>query len=274
MKRIALFTLAWAIVAISVLTAVSHGQGTTAASKAVTPKPKAPGPVTMTECEGVNNCATWTFLGTQGNGQWPSGDIANLTVDTSDTSSVVIHRADSTGASAGLTATYTGTRHGGNVGGEFTSSWPGHWDKKEGNWYATIVQPLTPPPVIQECDVNHTCGTWTWNNGHYDGVWVGVNATLTVVSFTPQSVVIKRADLPPRVGFNYTFTGTISAQGDTILDGIWTGDPGSRQAGVSGTFTASWGAALQNAAQAPQPPPVVVVRPTVCYPWFFGMVCE
>src|SRR5206468_1623038 len=39
-------------------------------------------PVTMTECEGVNNCATWTFLGSQGNGQWPSGEIANLTVET------------------------------------------------------------------------------------------------------------------------------------------------------------------------------------------------
>ena len=38
-------------------------------------------PVTMTECEGTNNCATWTFLGAQGNGQWPSGEVANLSVE-------------------------------------------------------------------------------------------------------------------------------------------------------------------------------------------------
>jgi hypothetical protein len=41
-------------------------------------KPPTATPVTMTECEGVNNCATWTFLGGQGTGQWPSGDIASL----------------------------------------------------------------------------------------------------------------------------------------------------------------------------------------------------
>src|ERR1022692_2970200 len=30
-------------------------------------KARAASPVTMTECEGTNNCATWTFLGAQGN---------------------------------------------------------------------------------------------------------------------------------------------------------------------------------------------------------------
>src|ERR1700685_1940620 len=93
---------------------LASGQGDTKApSKAATP-------VTMTECEGTNNCATWTFLGTQGNGQWPSGEIANLSVDRYDDNSVVIRRADSTGASAGLTVTYTGTRHGDQGGGEYT----------------------------------------------------------------------------------------------------------------------------------------------------------
>ena len=46
---------------------------------AALPNPAAPGPFTLTECEGINNCATWTFLGTLlGSGQWPTGEIANL----------------------------------------------------------------------------------------------------------------------------------------------------------------------------------------------------
>jgi hypothetical protein len=72
---------------------------------------QAPVLVTMTECEGVNNCAAWTFLGPQGNGQWPSGEVANLTVARADADSVEIHRADSTGSAAGLTAVYKGVRH-------------------------------------------------------------------------------------------------------------------------------------------------------------------
>ena len=112
----------------------------------------------MTECEGTNNCATWTFLGGQGNGQWPSGEIANLSVERSDASSVVIRRADSTGVSAGLTAVYTGTRHDDRVGGEFTSSWPGHWNNKSGNWYATVERnPVGPPSVDARlsCQLRH-----------------------------------------------------------------------------------------------------------------------
>jgi hypothetical protein len=88
------------------LTIVARSQTPQSAQKAAKapPKSQAPTPVTMTECEGVNNCATWTFLGSQGNGQWPSGEVANLSVERYDDNSVVIRRADSTGASAGLTA--------------------------------------------------------------------------------------------------------------------------------------------------------------------------
>src|SRR6202035_878231 len=55
--------------------------------------------VTLTECEGVDNCATWTFLGNQGNGQWRTGEVANLYFESvklngDNTASVVIHRRD------------------------------------------------------------------------------------------------------------------------------------------------------------------------------------
>ena len=231
-----------------VLATLAYGQTTQ-------PKSKAAVPVTMTECEGTNNCATWTFLGGQGNGNWPSGEIANLTVESSDANTVVIRRADSTGASAGLTVVYKGTRHGDRVGGEFTSSWPGHWDNKAGNWYATIGKvPQKLPPR--------------------DGVWVQANvtATMTVESFSPESVIIRRIDSAPRTGFAYVYSGKISSQGNSVLDGVWTGEAGSRQAGASGRFTATWGAAL-NDNPAARSQPVIVARPVVCYGWFF-VVCQ
>jgi hypothetical protein len=260
------------------MTVLSYGQGASPAQNATKAptRPPAATPVTMTECEGVNNCATWTFLGSQGTGQWPSGNIASLTVDRYDNNSVVIRRADSTGASAGLSAVYTGTRHGDRVGGEYTSSWPGHWDNQSGNWYATVQKPQAPPPVMRVCDPNGACSTWTWNNGHYDGAWSNATATMTVVSFSPESVIIKRTDTGGRPGFfAYTYSGKISAQGNSILDGVWVGDPGTREAGGSGHFTATWGAALaDNPAARPSPRTVVVpVAPVVCIPWFFGVVC-
>jgi len=143
---------------------MATGQSAPAPATAQAPS-KAATPVTMTECEGVNNCATWTFLGAQGNGQWPSGEVANLNVERYDNDSVVIRRADSTGSSAGLTAVYTGTRHGDRVGGEFTSSWPEHWDNKSGNWYATVEGTVSRPSVMHFCDVN--CTTLQWENGRY-----------------------------------------------------------------------------------------------------------
>lgn len=249
-------------------------------------KSKTAVPVTMTECEGTNNCATWTFLGKQGNGQWPSGEVANLSVENFDADTVVIRRADSTGSSAGLTAVYKGTRHGDRVGGEFTSSWPGHWNNMTGDWYATIgksAQSL--PHLMRVCDPNYSCGTWTWNDGHYDGVWggggagpsgsEGVIATMTVESFSPNSVIIHRVD-SNRSGFSYVYTGKISSQGNSILDGIWEGDAGSREAGKLGHFTATWGTAFQDnpAARQQHTTPVVVARPVVCYPWFFSIICD
>ena len=78
------------VLAFFAVTLFSHGQTTHPASKAA-------GPVSMTECKGTNNCATWTFLGTQRNGKWPTGEEANLSVEKFDSVSVVIRRADSTG---------------------------------------------------------------------------------------------------------------------------------------------------------------------------------
>jgi hypothetical protein len=190
--------------AITALAQLSNDSksSTSASASAIDPghtKPQSAAPVSMTECEGINNCARWTFLGGQGNGQWPSGNIANLTVDQVDTSRIVIRRADSTGASAGMTVTYTGTRHGENIGGSFTSSWPGHWENKFGYWYAIIESTHQGLPSVMRiclttlvpCDARSN--TLKWSEGHYDEYRAGataVSATYSVVHFTPDSFVM------------------------------------------------------------------------------------
>ena len=254
------------------LTVISYGQAVKASQTEAQapPKRQAAVPVTMTECEGTNNCATWTFLGKQGDGQWPSGEVANLTVESLDGDNVVIHRADSTGSSAGLTAVYNGTRHAERIGGEFTSSWPGHWDDKAGNWYATIGKAAqTPPSIMRVCNPGIICGTWKWNDGHYDGVWDGIpkTATITVASFSPDSVIMNRTDNDD--GRTFVLTGKISSQGNSIINGkqLRVDD------GAAHTFTATWGAAFHARPDHTQQP-VIMGRPVVCYPWFFTVVCQ
>jgi hypothetical protein len=195
------------------------------------PKSGASATVTMTECEGTNNCATWTFLGKQGNGQWPSGDTANLSVEHFDADSVVIHRADSTGPSAGLTAEYRGTRKGDRIAGEFTVMRPGEANSVTGNWYATIGQAAQSLPTVM-----HICiacstgmgGTATWDKDHYLILpdVPGQRTVLTVESFTPQSVVLHRINSGRYPG-TAILTGQISAQGNSILNGIQTSPDGT-----------------------------------------------
>jgi hypothetical protein len=257
------------------LTAVSYGKSAQLTQTAKSAPTEATAPVTMTECEGVNNCATWTFLGRQGTGKWPSGEVANLSVEQLDADTIVIRRADSTGSSAGLTAVYKGTRHDDRVGGEFTSSWPSHWDSKSGNWYATIgTIPQNLPSVIRVCAIESPpgwppCGTWTWNNGHYDALWseLGVTGTVTVVSFTPESVIFSRADYGKETG-QWVYKGKLSAQGDSILNGDVTGINNV----PFGHFNATWGAATQDIPTA-QPQQRLIVRPVICYGWFW-VVCR
>jgi hypothetical protein len=269
MKRTHAFTACLsAVIAISGLAAGAHSQTSSTAAKV---KPDVP--VTMTECEGVNDCATWTFLGAQGNGQWPSGEIANLTVESLDKDTVVIHRADSTGASAGLTAVYKGTRHDDRIGGEFTSSWPGHWTSKAGNWYANIGKvSQAPPSVMHWCAA--FCRTWIWVNGHYQVLGdTGPSQIVTVESWTRDSVVMHRTDTGQYPG-TAVLTGQISNAGNSIDNGTitWTFHPCCGL--TSGKFNATWGSAMNNLPGADPVPPTVVVAPVVCYAWFLGLVCS
>lgn len=108
-----------------------------------------------------------------------------------------------------------------------------------------------PPPgvpgVMHECE-GSLCSAWTWDDGHFDAHWPnGAIATLTVQSFTAQSVVINRTDTSnsSTAGLTAVYTGQISSQGDSIVDGhvtwTWRGFPKGE---ANGTWTATWTAVV------------------------------
>jgi hypothetical protein len=108
---------------------------------------------------------------------------------------------------------------------------------------------ITPPPAIRVCaspnDPN-ICGTWIWKGGYYKA-WheVGADSKVTIGSFIPGSVVLNRADagtpgpMHPGAGFTQVYSGTISSDGESILDG-----QSHASDGTSGTFRAYWGNAM------------------------------
>jgi hypothetical protein len=240
-------------------------------------QPNDSSPRTMTECEGVDNCSTWTFLGVQGNGQWRTGEVANLyfqkvMVNDDKSVAVVIRRADSTGSAAGLTAVYTGTWRDGRVGGEFTSSWPGHWKNRSGNWYALTEATLSLPTVMHLCAHDH-CLTYTWEDGHYTNYTnlpyqSGEKRVLTVKSFTRESIVLYDTETGS-YPLTAVWTGRISSEGSSIADGTvlitsWGGKPTRNPAPAP--FKLAWGPALdlipgsdaepQVRVQLPPPQPI------------------
>jgi hypothetical protein len=240
------------VLATLAVTTVSDGQSTPPVQSATQApsKLRAAAPVTMTECEGINNCATWTFLGPQGNGQWPTGELANLNYTVKD-GTIVIYRADPTGPSAGLRAVYTGSGDGDGISGKFESSWPGHWEKKSGHWYAISAASVSLPPVMHFCALN--CMTLTLDRGRYVasprysirlGQWIPVtgpqdsSSTWIVESFKTESVVLRRHDSAvPATGlgdFDAVYTGRISKEGNSL---VFTG-------ANAGSLRLAWGTAL------------------------------
>jgi hypothetical protein len=238
-------------------------------------QPRAPISLTMTECEGAGACGTWAFLGSQGNGQWPSGETANLSVKHFDADSVVIRRADSNGPSAGLTAVYSGTRRGDRIAGKFIVTPPGRKDSVSGDWQATIEKTSLNLPMLMhlciQCE-NGTGATLVWEKGHFRNAAAlpGESETFNVESFTPESVILHRTDYGLHVG-EAILTGRISARGNSIVDGVqrWIGNSRNDH-----EFHAAWGDAINSVPGSRAPDPAVVARSVVCYPWFSTMVCQ
>jgi hypothetical protein len=99
------------------------------------------GSVNLTVCDPVSmECGDWTFTGLSGHAHWKSGAESTLTVDPPSGDDIVIHRTDTSGPTAGLTATYKGSRVYHIFSGDYVTSWPGHDNakdvKKQGDWEA------------------------------------------------------------------------------------------------------------------------------------------
>ncbi|MBI4704823.1 MAG: hypothetical protein HY744_27280 [Deltaproteobacteria bacterium] len=83
---------------------------------------------TWRECETSTRqiCGTWEWNGKDGfRATWENGASAAIHLDKDDGSTVVLTRRDAAGASAGLAATYTGTRSGSTISGSVTWTWKG-----------------------------------------------------------------------------------------------------------------------------------------------------
>lgn len=77
-------------------------------------------------CEDSDGCSDWGFNGNQGMGLWADGANANLTITHLDAHSITVHRVDSKGTGAGITADYYGTITNNWIEGSVTATWPGH----------------------------------------------------------------------------------------------------------------------------------------------------
>lgn len=237
--------------------------------------PIAPVSLSITECEGESPCSTWTFLGSRGDGQWPSGEAANLSVQHFDANSVVIYRADWKGPSAGLTAVYRGTRHGDRLEGKFTATLPGQKDSATEDWHATIgITPVNLPMLIHMCIQCETGkgATLVWDKGHYKNAAAlpGESETFSVESFTREAVILRRVDVGLHQG-EAVLTGRISADGSSIVDGVqrWVGDSRNDH-----EFHAAWGDAISSVPGSREPDRGVTARAVLCVPWFSAMSCQ
>lgn len=160
-----------------------------------------PQKIAVTECEGVNNCTTWTFMntGTQmvGSAKWPDGEESVLQVDKATNSEITITRTDITGAKQGLSATYKGTIHGKNVGGEFTSSYNGQADS--GNWYWVFDSPSSTSLPVEF----HFCGQGCFSLHLINGVYKTTDGqgTWKVEPFDGKTLKLDRQDPSGFVGY-------------------------------------------------------------------------
>jgi hypothetical protein len=212
--------------------------------------PAANTPVKMRVSEqGTEGYATWTFLGPQGIGEWPSGEVASLTY-VIDGNQIVFTRVHSTGSLAGLVVTYTGTKDKDGISGKFMSN--GH---KSGNWfaYATKETAIAPPSTMHLCGPRNdgTCCTFRLENGQYTNYTnlpyqANEKRVLTIESFSRESIVLRRVDTGS-YPLTATITGQISSEGNSLVNGTQRITSfGGKQTNNVAPARMTWGTALDS----------------------------
>ena len=199
-------------------------------------KVQAPDRFQMIECEGIDNCTSWTFQtsphGWKGYAKWRTGEEAVLDLSGTSDGKIVVQRTDVVGRKQGLTATYQGSINGDGdqLGGEFKSSYQGV--SSSGNWYAVLgTKDLDTPNVLHFCAWH--CLTFNLESPrqlmNYTNLPGQSNErrVLTIERFSYNSVIIRRADTgsyPLKV----EYIGRMSDDGSGVSGNNWAMTWGAR----------------------------------------------
>jgi hypothetical protein len=205
-------------------------------------------PVVVTECQGFNNCATWTFAKNSKNkkiglGKWPTGEEAVLELESTGNNQVVVIRTDLTGAKAGLTATYIGILKDYGVGGSYTSFYKGQ--REDGDWYWMTNQNAG-SLRITECEGRNCAAfppdapVWTFNGSAGIGIFGTGNQPMVLEHFDANTIEVRRTDTTGPWRGSAVYTGRV--QGSQISGEVRYFDPG-RSAPRIGTWTGVIGTA-------------------------------
>jgi hypothetical protein len=204
---------------------------------------------------GADYSIVWTFQGLKGQGKF-DGTVQGMDIDSFDGHTLVVRRTSYAGGQIGSgqingTAIYTGQINGTHITGT-AKYYPTGRNASEGPWCGEIEDPkvLMPeilaarqapadtPPQILECELNQYCdGLWSVSGASGKAVWPrnpNVLADLTVESFSPDKIVIRRTDTTPN-GFSVVYTGR--------LDGNRITGTALAQAGAK-SFTYNWTAII------------------------------
>jgi Sel1 repeat len=200
---------------------------------------------------GTDYSIVWRFDGLKGTGKF---DISRqqMDIDSFDGHTLVVRRTSYSGGQVGSgtingTAVYTGHIEGTHITG--TASYhPGGGPVTDGPWCGEVENPrvLMPetlaanqpikgiPPYILECELDQYCdGLWNLNGSAGKAVWPrnpNVLADLTVESFNPDNIVIRRTDTSSSITVVYKgrvngnrISGTAEAHaGDKSATYNWT----------------------------------------------------
>lgn len=255
----------WCIIVCSLGTLPAKGQaapGATTTAAASHQAVTAAMPQRIVERE-LNGCVAsgadysivWTFQGLKGQGKFDSS-VQGMDIDSFDGHTLVVRRTSYAGGQIGLgqidgTAIYTGQINGTHITGT-AKYYPTGRNASEGPWCGEIEDPrvLMPetlaarqapantPPQILECELNQYCdGLWSLSGASGKAVWPrrpNVLADLTVESFSPDKIVIRRTDTTPN-GFSVVYTGR--------LDGNRIAGMALAQGGAK-SFTYNWTAII------------------------------
>ncbi|HTZ59490.1 MAG TPA: alpha/beta hydrolase-fold protein [Acidobacteriaceae bacterium] len=237
--------------------------------------------VSESECEGSPCVASsrsegsWEFHGVSGDGKWTNGAFAKLVVERFDAEGVIMRRIDlPTSSSSGLTAVYTGKRHGNRLQGSVVWSWSGHWDDKHpsGQWSAMIEGLKSVPPVsvsqvpasLTECE-NDQCARgrtggcrWTFRGVEGESrCRDGAAAKLVIRQFDANGVVVLRTELPQSHGYGLTAVYVGARYGDRITGyGTWSWPGHWNNRNPSGRWFATV-EATDSQNLPPVPPPLI-----------------